>query len=61
LETVGEAENLKLLAPEQIRASREKIAAKFSRPPSKLTPLQSFMEWSVSDRRKPDDFSVLAT
>jgi hypothetical protein len=51
LETVGQAENLKLLTPEQIRASREKIVAKFSRPTSKLTPLQRFMEWSVSDRR----------
>jgi hypothetical protein len=51
LETVGQAENLKLLAPEQVIASREKIAAKFSRPPSKLTPLQRFMKWSVSDRR----------
>jgi hypothetical protein len=51
LETVGQAENLKLLTPEQIRASWEKIAAKFLRPPSKMTPLQRFMEWSVSDRR----------
>ena len=51
LETVGQAENLKLLTPEQVRASREKIAAKFSRPSSKLTPLQRFMKWSVSDRR----------
>jgi hypothetical protein len=50
LETVGQAENLKLLAPEQVRASVEKVA-KFSKPPSKLTPLQRFMEWSVSDRR----------
>ena len=51
LETVGEAENLKLLTPEQIRASLKKIVAKFSRPASKLTPLQRFLEWSVSDRR----------
>jgi WD40 repeat protein len=51
LQTVGEAENIKLLAPKQITASREKIAAKFSRPPSKLTPLQRFIKWSVSDRR----------
>jgi hypothetical protein len=29
LETVGQAENLKLLTPEQVIASREKIAAKF--------------------------------
>jgi hypothetical protein len=32
LETVGQTENLKLLTPEQVRASREKIAAKFSGP-----------------------------
>ena len=51
LETVGQAENLKLLAPEQVRASREKIAAKFLGPSSKLTPLQRFLKWSVSDRR----------
>src|SRR5206468_3511974 len=37
LETVGEAENLKLLTPEQIRASREKIAAKFLGQSSKMT------------------------
>jgi hypothetical protein len=29
LETVGQAENLKLLIPEQVIASREKIAASF--------------------------------
>ena len=50
LETVGQAENLKLLTPEQVRASREKIAAKFLEPFSKLTSLQRFMEWSVADR-----------
>ena len=51
LETVGQAENFKLLAPEQVIASREKIAAKFLEPPSTLTPLQRFMKWSLSDRR----------
>jgi hypothetical protein len=51
LETVRQTENFKLLAPEQIIASREKIAAKFLGPSSKLTPLQRFMEWSVADRR----------
>src|SRR6266550_2550672 len=51
LETVGSTESLKLLTPEQIRASRQKIGAKFLKPSSKLTPLQRFMEWSVSDRR----------
>jgi len=44
LETVGQAENLKLLAPEQVRASWEKIAAKFLEPFSKLTSLQRFMK-----------------
>jgi WD40 repeat protein len=51
LETVGQAENLKLLAPEQIRASREKIATRLIGPSSKMTPLQRFLKWSVSDRR----------
>jgi hypothetical protein len=51
LETVGQAENLKLLTPEQVRASREKIAAKFLEPFSKLTSLQRLMLWSVSDRK----------
>jgi len=51
LETVGEAENLKLLTPEQIRASQERIAAKFLGQSSKMTPLQRVMKWSVSDRR----------
>ena len=51
METVGQAGNLKLLTPEQIRASRENIATKLSRPPSKMTPLQRVMKWSVADRR----------
>jgi hypothetical protein len=51
LQTVEGAENLRLLAPEQIIDLRQKITAKFSGPPSKLTPLQRFMQWSVGDRR----------
>ncbi len=51
LETVGQSENLKLLAPERARAVREKVDAKFLGPSSKLTPLQRVMKWSVSDRR----------
>jgi hypothetical protein len=51
LETVGQAENLKLLTAEQVRATWEKIAAKFSGPSSEITPLQRFLKWSVSDRR----------
>jgi dipeptidyl aminopeptidase/acylaminoacyl peptidase len=50
-ETVGQTESVKLLGPEQIRASWNKIAGKFSQQTSKLTPFQRFMEWSVSDRR----------
>jgi hypothetical protein len=50
LQTVGEGENFKLFAPEQVRASLKKIAAKFSRPSSKLTPLHRVMKWSVADR-----------
>jgi hypothetical protein len=52
LETIGQGENLKLLTPEQIRASVGKIAAKFLGQSSKMTPLQRFMEWNVSDRRR---------
>jgi hypothetical protein len=61
LETAGQAENLKLVAPEQVRASREKIAAKFLEQFSKLTSLQRFMEWSVADRgsRTISSFSQL--
>ena len=51
LETVGQAENLTVLTPEQIRASLEKIASKFLGRSSKMTPLQRFLKWSVSDRR----------
>jgi WD40 repeat protein len=51
LETVGQAENLKLLTSEQVRLSRETIAAKCARMSSGLTPLQRFLKWSVSDSR----------
>ena len=51
LETDGQAENLKSLTPEQVKTSREKIAAKFLKPSSKLTSLQRFLAWSVADRR----------
>jgi hypothetical protein len=50
LETTGQAENFKWLTPEQVRASRERIAAKFLGSSSKLTPLQRFLKWRVSDR-----------
>jgi WD40 repeat protein len=39
------------LTAEQIQARRKKIANKFSRSYSELTPLQQFLKWSVSDPR----------
>jgi hypothetical protein len=51
VETVGQGENLELLTTEQLMACREKIAAEFLEPSTKLTPLQRVMKWSVSDRR----------
>jgi len=50
-ETVGQAENLKLLTPEQIRSFWAEIDTKFLQPPSKLTPLQRFLKWSTADVR----------
>jgi hypothetical protein len=50
-ETVAQAENLTLLTPEQSEETREKIAAKYARMSSGLTPLQRWLKWSVSDRR----------
>jgi WD40 repeat protein len=51
LQTLGQGENLKLLTPEQVRASWEKIATRYVRISSGLTPLQRLLKWSVSDRR----------
>ena len=52
LETIGQAENLIPLIPEQIRTPWEKVATKFSMPSPKMTPLQRFLKWSVSDCRQ---------
>jgi hypothetical protein len=51
LETVGRAEDFKSITVEQVKALRERIATKFARSSSELTPLQRFLKWSVSDRR----------
>jgi hypothetical protein len=40
------------LTPDQVKATRDKIAAEFPGLPSQLTPLQRFLKWSVSDRRQ---------
>jgi dipeptidyl aminopeptidase/acylaminoacyl peptidase len=50
-ETVGQAEILTVLTPEQRAATRDKIAAKYTRMSSGLTPLQQWLKWSVSDHR----------
>jgi hypothetical protein len=50
-ETVGQSENLKVLTSARLIAPREKIAAKFARVSSELTPLQRFLKWSVADRK----------
>ena len=38
------------MTPDQIKATRDKIAVKFPGSSSQLTPLQLFLKWSVSDR-----------
>jgi len=52
LETSGQSEILKLFAPIQVRVTRDKIAAKFERQSSGLTPVERLLKWSVSDPRR---------
>ena len=52
LQTSGPTEILKLLPPDQVRAIREKIAPKFGRQSSGLTPVERLLKWSVSDPRR---------
>jgi hypothetical protein len=52
LQAFGQTEILAALTPDQVKATRDKIAVKFPGPPSQLTPLQRFLKWSVSDRRQ---------
>ena len=51
LQAFGQTEILATLTPDQVKATREKIAAKFEGPSSELTPLQRFLKWSVSGAR----------
>lgn len=51
LVSVAQAKNFRLPTPEQSLATLAKIAAKYPRTSSGLTPLQRLLEWSVSDRR----------
>jgi dipeptidyl aminopeptidase/acylaminoacyl peptidase len=50
-QTSGQAEILTALTPEQIKATRDKIAVKFPGLPSQLTRLERFLKWSVSGAR----------
>jgi hypothetical protein len=53
LQTSGQTKILKLLPPDQVRATREKIAAKFERQSSGLAPVERLLKlkWSVSELR----------
>jgi hypothetical protein len=52
LQTSGQEEVLNVLTPEQLTATREKIAAKFERQSSGLTPIARLLTWSISDPRR---------
>ena len=47
--TSGQAEILSFLTSDQVRATRDRIAATFQAPSSTLTPLQRFLKWDVSE------------
>src|SRR4029077_5182070 len=51
LQAFGQTEILAALTPDQVKATRDKIAVTFPGPPSQLTPLQRFLKWSVSGAR----------
>src|ERR1700724_2640526 len=46
LQTSGQTEILKLLPPDQVRATREKIATKFGRQSSGIAPVERLLKWS---------------
>jgi WD40 repeat protein len=48
LQAFGQTEILTTLTSDQVKATRDKIAAKFRRASAELTPLQRFLKWSVS-------------
>jgi hypothetical protein len=61
LQASGQSEILILLTPDQVRATREKIAARFERKTQGLTPIERLLKWSVADpgRRTISPFSEL--
>lgn len=52
LQSSGQAEILNVLTLEQVKATRQKIAARSPESASGLTPLQRCLQWSVSDPSK---------
>jgi hypothetical protein len=51
LQAFRQTEILTALTPDQVKATRDKIAVKFPGPSSQLTSLQRFLKWSVSGAR----------
>jgi dipeptidyl aminopeptidase/acylaminoacyl peptidase len=51
LQAFGQTEILAALTPDQVKATRDKIAARFAAPSSNLTPLQRLLKWSVANPR----------
>lgn len=51
MHSLGQAEILNVLTPDQVKNIFEKIIARFAGPPSQVTPLQRFLKWSVSGTR----------
>jgi hypothetical protein len=51
LQAFGQTEILAALTPDQVKATRDRIAVKFSGSFSSLTPLQRFLKWSVANPR----------
>ena len=49
LENSGQVQILNLMPPDQVRATREKIAARFAGLSSNLSPVQRCLKWSVSE------------
>jgi hypothetical protein len=52
LQNYGQAEILRVFPADQVRAAREKIAPKFERQSSGLTPVERLLKWSVGDPRR---------
>ena len=61
LQAFGQTEILTALTSDQVKARRDKIAVKFPGLPPKLTPLQRFLKWSVSEQRSSNHLSFFGS